>query len=417
MKNKPLMLLLSVAIAFALWLYVVNYISLDSEESYYNIPVALTGESALENRNLMITNGGNATVSLRLSGKRSDLSELDSSNITVEADLSRIYDPGEKVELTYDIRYPGGMPQTAFEVLDQNPGVITLTVEERVTKNVPVEIDYGGTHQPADYLAEREEAVLGEEYVNVSGPKSIMDQIAKAVIAVDLTNRTETFSEEFRYTLCNGQGVPVDLKELVQVDDDGFVRLDLTILRYKVVPLWINIIDGGGATAQTSTILIDPVEIEIAGNEQVLEKIERIELIGEIRLGELADDTTLTFPIDVPDNVVNIPNLTEATVTVSFPDLMTKVLNVKNFRAINVPEGMTADILTKDMAITVRGPMDLVSRMNENDVTVVVDFANAPMGTATVKATIEVRGDYAGVGEMGTYSVTATLREAEEDTA
>lgn len=412
MKNKVLMVFLSVAIAFGLWLYVINFVSLDSEESYYNIPVGLTGESALEDKGLMITGGRNTTVSLRLSGKRSDLINLNSSNITIEADLSKIYDPGEKVELVYDIRYPGSTPQTAFEVLEQTPGVITLSIETRVGKYVPIVVDYGGTTQPEEYMALLEEASLSEEQVWVTGPKSIMDQITKAMIRVDLTDRTESFSEEYRYTLCNGQGEPVDLKELVSVDDDGKVRLDLSILRLKMVPLWIEVIGGGGATPDNSTILINPVEFQIAGNEQVLQQIERIELIGQIRLGEIDGETTLTFPIDVPDKVVNISGLTEAEVTVSFPNLATKVLNVKNFEAINVPEGMEAEILTKDLPITFRGPATLIGLMEENDVVVVVDFTNAPMGTATVKATIRLLGEFTAVGEMDSYSVTATLREA-----
>lgn len=414
MKNKPLMMLLSFVIAFSLWLYVINFISLESEESFYNIPVGLTGESALEDRGLMITGGRNATVTLRLSGKRSDLINLDSSNITIEADLSKIYDTGDKVELVYSIRYPGNIPGNAFEVLSQEPGVITLSIEERVDKKVPVVIDYGGTVQPADYLAEREEAVLSEETINVSGPVSIMDQITQAVIYVDLTDRTESFSEEFKYTLCNENGEPVDLKELVDVEDDGMVRLDMTIMRYKVVPLYIPVVDGGGATAETSTVVIEPSTIEIAGNEQVLEKIEKIELPGEVKLGEISEETVLTFPIELPDNVKNVSNLTEATVTVSFPNLLTEELNVKNFKPINVPEGMEAEILTKELTVTVRGPASLVRKMTADDVTVVVDFANAAMGTGTVRASISVASEFAGVGEMGTYSVTTTLRESEE---
>lgn len=411
MKNKILMALLSLVISFGLWLYVVNFISLESENTYYNIPVNLTGESALEEKGLMITGGRNATVTLRLSGKRSDLNSLDSSTITIEADLSKIYDDGDRVELGYDIRYPGGLPPTAFEILSQDPGVITLSIEKYIVKNIPIVVDYGGTAQPEGYLAELEEAVLSEETVRVSGPQSIMDQITKAVIQVDLTDRTETFSEEFRYTLCNEEGEPVDLKELVKVEGTGLVRLDLTILRYKTVPLWINVVDGGGATVQTSTIVIEPAEIRIAGNEQVLAEIDRIDLVGEIKLGEIEKETILTFPINVPDNVMNITGLTEATVSISFPNLLTKTLNVKNIRAINVPAGMVADILTLELPVTVRGPMGLVQRMNADDVTVIVDFANAAMGTATVKATIEISSEFVGVGEMDTYSVTATLRE------
>lgn len=411
MKNKFLMMLVSFAIAFGLWLYVINYVSLDSEDTYYNIPVAFTGESALQERGLMITGGRNATVNLRLSGKRADLINLDSSNITIEADLSKL-EKGERVEVVYSIRYPGNIPPSAIEVLSQEPSVVTLAIEEWDEKNVDVKIDYGGTAQPEGYLAMLEESVLSEDKIKISGPVSILDQITQAVISVDLTDRTETFSEQYSYTLCNENGEPVDLKEQVKVDDDGLVRLDLTILRLKEVPLWIEIIDGGGATSDNSIITIDPEVLQIAGNEQVLERIERIELIGEINLGEIEEETELTFAIDLPENVKNITNLTEATVTVSFPNLMTKVFNAKNFIAINVPAGMEAEIQTKEMQVTLRGPASLVRKMTDEDVSVIVDFANAAMGTTTVRGSVQVGSDYAAVGQMGNLSVTATLREA-----
>lgn len=411
MKNKFLMMLVSFAIAFGLWLYVINYVSLDSEDTYYNIPVAFTGESALQERGLMITGGRNATVNLRLSGKRADLINLDSSNITIEADLSKL-EKGERVEVVYSIRYPGNIPPSAIEVLSQEPSVVTLAIEEWDEKNVDVKIDYGGTAQPEGYLAMLEESVLSEDKIKISGPVSILDQITQAVISVDLTDRTETFSEQYSYTLCNENGEPVDLKEQVKVDDDGLVRLDLTILRLKEVPLWIEITDGGGATSDNSIITIDPEVLQIAGNEQVLERIERIELIGEINLGEIEEETELTFAIDLPENVKNITNLTEATVTVSFPNLMTKVFNAKNFIAINVPAGMEAEIQTKEMQVTLRGPASLVRKMTDEDVSVIVDFANAAMGTTTVRGSVQVGSDYAAVGQMGNLSVTATLREA-----
>ena len=53
MKNKLVSILLSVAIAFGLWLYVITYISPESEETYYNIPVILEGESVLNENGLM----------------------------------------------------------------------------------------------------------------------------------------------------------------------------------------------------------------------------------------------------------------------------------------------------------------------------------------------------------------------------
>ena len=41
MKNKILAALLSVAVAFGLWLYVITVVNPESEKTYYEIPVVL----------------------------------------------------------------------------------------------------------------------------------------------------------------------------------------------------------------------------------------------------------------------------------------------------------------------------------------------------------------------------------------
>ena len=71
MKNKVLGVLLSLVIAFGLWLYVVTVVSPGSDETYYNIPVTLQNENILKERGLMLTSDY-PTVSLRLEGNRTD---------------------------------------------------------------------------------------------------------------------------------------------------------------------------------------------------------------------------------------------------------------------------------------------------------------------------------------------------------
>ena len=47
MKSKLTSILLSIAIAFGLWMYVITYVSPGSEETIYFIPVMLDGEAVL----------------------------------------------------------------------------------------------------------------------------------------------------------------------------------------------------------------------------------------------------------------------------------------------------------------------------------------------------------------------------------
>ena len=99
---------------------------------------------------------------------------------------------------------------------------------------------------------------------------------------------------------------------------------------------------------------------------------------------------------------------------VNFPYLMTKVLNVTNIQAINVPEGLEHEIVTKEVAVQIRGPKSMVENLKPSDVTVIVNFEGGQKGTVTMPVAIKLGSGYADVGALGSYTVTATLREASE---
>lgn len=405
MKNKILTALLSAGLAVALWLYVVTVVSPNSDKHYYNIPVTVQSEVVLQERGLMITSTELPTVSLHLEGNRTDLNKLNSSNITIGVDVSRIGEPGTH-NLSFTPSYPGDVPNNAITVLNRTPDMITLTVEERISKSVPVDIQYVGSLSE-DYMADKENKELDYENVNISGPKSVIDQIAMARIEVGLDGRVESISEQFQYTLCNAKGEPVDA-HLVTTDVQA-VTLTMKILRVKEIVLSVEVIDGGGATQKTSDIMINPQTIRVSGSDSLLTGLESLE-IGSINLAEMPTDQTLTFPIKLPEGINNETGVMEATVDVRFPELNTKSLVVTNIQAINVPAGLEVDLITQILEIQIRGPKAVVEKVEATDIQVTVDFANEQKGTATVKAEITISAE--GVGAVGVYNITATLREA-----
>ena len=120
MKSKIVSALLSVFFAFGLWLYVITVVSPNSTDTIGDIPVTMVGESALEQRNLIITATTSTNVDLTLTGNRSDLVEVNAGNITLQADLTRIYDPGVH-RLEYSISWPGSVADNAFTVENKYP--------------------------------------------------------------------------------------------------------------------------------------------------------------------------------------------------------------------------------------------------------------------------------------------------------
>lgn len=411
--KKFLYALLSIAIAMAFWAYVITTERPGSENTFYNIPVVLQNESVLQDRGLMLCQNGNMTVALTLSGNRSTLAKLDSNNITITVDLARVYRDG-KQSISYNISYPPSVPRNSIEVISGNPQEISLDVVVRATKQVPVVPVYNGA-VPEGYLTDKENVLLGQKYISVTGPASVVDTISQAVVRVDIEGKTQTIDKTLPYTLCDSEGREVE-DNLLETDISE-VPLVLTIQRFKEVKLNLQVFAGGGATSTNTEILMDTESIKISGSEQLLNSIGDSLNIGQLNLGEVMEDGTREYDIILPDGVVNLSGKDKVTVSVRFGDLAKKQLQIVDIRQRNLPAGLKAEILTKMLTVTVRGEKSQIDSISPEDLTVVVDFTNAETGTGTYKAQIYVDSTkYGSVGALGNYivSVSVSVSDAEE---
>lgn len=410
-KSKILSFLLSLTFAFGLWLYVVTNVSVEGETTFHDIPVQFVGETALENRGYVVTAGMDASVNLRLQGARTNLNKLTNSSISVKVDLSRIYDPGTH-QVAYDILYPGNVPSNAFTVLNKVPGSISITVEEIASKEVPVMVHYEGS-VPEDYLDDRDNALLDYQSIAIRGPVSVVDRIDRAEIQVDLTDRTESISQYYQYTLCDKEGAPVD--SALIVTETAQVRLDLNILRFKELPVVYTVIPGGGANENYVTITPDIPAIRVSGSHATLEKLTAVDL-GTINLAQIEQNTHLTIPVELPEGVINLTGVEEIDLNVVFKGLSTKEFTVENIQVIGTPESMVHEVVTKRLSVTVRGPSSVVKQMTAQDLVVVANVAGKDAGTVIVNAAVSISDPaYQAVGALGTISVSVTLREVVEE--
>lgn len=411
-RNKILTAALSIAIALGLWFYVVTVVKPDTTNTYYNIPVAFEGESMMAGQGYMIVGGKDTTVTMELHGNRLDLDKVNSGNITLVVDLSRIDSAGE-VELPYTHRFPGDVPSGALAVQSKSPDTIKLTVAEVDYKYIDVKPLFGGVAPDADkYIVLTDKVEINNNRIRIDGPKEVINKIDHAMIQIDLTGRTKTFAEEYEIILVDNEGNPVD--DQFVTPSVTVARAQVTVESMKYVRLDVADIPGGGATRQTSSFVYDPGNILVSADENVLSKLTKIEL-GVVDLGKLTKATELEFPIEMPPGVTNRSGEETAKVWISFPNLGVKELTVTKFEALNVPEGMYVEWVTQSLKVTVRGPKDDVAKVLANDVTVTVDFANAVASTASFTPVITVNATkHPNVGAIDDYSISATLQEGVE---
>lgn len=411
-KNKLYSVLLSVAVAFGLWLYVITNVSEQADWTFYDIPVFREGEAVLSERNLMVTDISTTAVSLHLSGTRDDLNKIDNKNTSVRIDLSSITEPGEKISLNYKPSYPSDVSANAFEIKDKSPASIFVSVDYRRTFEIPVRVQWTGTRSE-NYIYDTENYVLDYPTVTITGPASVADNIHHAEIEVDLTGKVESISESFRYTLCDKDGQPVDAQQITTNVEE--IRLNAQIHRIKEMQLVADVLYGGGATSLNTTVSIEPKSIRVSGGEAVLAELGDVFTVCTINLAEIERSSPdIRYTITLPEGVTNQTGVSEAMVSVRITGLKTKEFTIENFRVENVPEGMKAEIINANLTIKVRGPEEEISALKEQDITAVVDFSNAEVGTATYKANIIFSEKFPNVGAMKTNSVSATVQLAEE---
>ena len=407
-KSKLTSIALSLMIAFGLWLYVITNVSQETEYTIYNIPVVMEGETVLTERNLMITSMSADDVDLTLSGNRSDLAKVNSGNTILKADLTKIYEPEENKALPCTPIFPSDVPSNALTIQSRYPSNIYITVEARRNKEVPVEILWVGS-TPDGFMSDRENRVMDYSSVTVVGPASVADLIDKAVIEVDLSEQKESISQDYLYTLCDKDGNPVDAK-LITTNVEH-IHLDVKIQRVKEVKLVADIVYGGGATEKNTTVEIEPAVIRLSGGSAVLDELGDSINLGRIDLSNVEKSQELTIPISLPEDVTNLSNITEAKVNIRFAGLMVKEFEVENIEAVNVPEGMEAEIMEKKMSVYLRGTAMDLSKIMPEDIVVRADFTGAVVGTSTFKATVYFGDQFPMLGAVRSYSVTANVTE------
>ncbi len=397
MKNKLTYLLISLVIAFGLWAYVVTTVSPESEDTFYNIAVEWDSESEaiLRDRGLMVLPGEKPTVTLRLRGNRSDLNNLKNSDITVIANLAKINNAGEQM-LDYDVYFTGSK---GFEIVHQSPNVLTLQVAEWATKDVQVEVQYEGSVGPG-YIDFRNDVVPNPSAITITGPKSVVDQVAKAVVKVKLNGQTETMSLTERAILCDSEGNPVDVAAITA---DGEVRLTLRILQVKELLLNVTPIYGGGVTQENSIVTMDYTTIKVAGSDKILADLPDVLELGQINLAEITRDTILTYDITegMLQGAENLSGITQVNVSITVPERITRSLDITDMSKIKVvglPADMTLDYVTQKLTVTLIGREDQVNAITPEDLTVTIDITGAVADdNQSFKATVTVDPKYPDV--------------------
>ncbi len=401
--------------AFLLWIYAIGYDSSLFEETYNGVEVTITGEDALKANSgfTLAADQDFSSITITAKGKRAALNALEAKDFQAVVDVSKAQSAGWQT-LDITVISPNGV-----EVVSQSSGTVRVFVDEFTQKNdlLTVEIDTGDKGYRLGEGVSRINFSVNPAVVTVSGPKSVLDSVARAVVKFPLDGNE--IKEDVRgygaITLFDKDGNTLNNQYLALSDSTAEVAL--TVIKEKVLPVRVALAGGAlieGITVETPvpgaiTVSGSSAAISALGGELVLTIDETTLLPGKTHI--------LEFPIVemLPKNI-STENSGNITVKITVPKLSVREYSISADRieVENLPENYVCNI-EKGIKVRVAGPLSAFEGFDSQTITAKIDFNNVTFTEAVAAADINLFAKEK-VNTNGSYKANVTVELQGGDT-
>ena len=403
--SKVIWAVISLLASLSIWTYVVSTENSVVTQIFRGVPVEFIGEETIRNtKNLVVTELDTSNVRVEIRGPRRIVDSLDSEDLIAQIDVSKL-SRSAYASMKYKIIYPEGVDTRNLAEVSYSPETVNFMVSALNTVSVPVRGGYEGTLAEG-YTAES--PVFEPATISVTGPETYLKDVSYAWVRFGAGQTvSSSYVDEAPFTLMKENGDPVSTEYLTTSQET--IMATLPILQVKDIPLSVELIEGSGATTANTVVTITPDRITLAGDSAILDGMNRI-ILSTIDLTDFRASFSETYTIPFDNSLRNISGVTEAKVDVEVVGLTTAPYTLKNISVTNVPEGMTAEILSESLDVVIRGTEEQLGQLASENIRAVADLSDYKdsSGQFVVPAKIYVDG-FVDVGAVGDYQISVNL--------
>ncbi|OUQ46823.1 CdaR family protein [Lachnoclostridium sp. An118] len=419
--------LLAFIFAFMLWLLVVNIDDPVDTKTFDDIPVSIeyTEVVTQDQRSYQVLDGTD-TVSVTVSATRSVLEKISAENIVATADMRELY---LESQIPIEITIPG----YEFETATASPRNVQVKIEQNKSDTFPITVTTTGTVRDGYVLGNVQ---ADPERVTVNGPESVIDQISKVVAEVNVSGLSSDSSIDAVLTYYDEDNNEISADQLANNLGTTGVKVNVTLYHTARIPLTADTSEVTAADGYSiSEVTWTPEEIQLAGEEEVLDALEEIRIPADaIDITSISQRTEKTVDIT--------PYLPEGTRLVDENGnniLVTARVAREGTKSFDIPVGSITvnnldDALTvsgygsgDDLEVHIGGPQEQLNSLELSDLAVSIDLKNCTeAGEYEVPVTITLPSDAPDCTVETSVTVKVTLEKrttaadnsdnAEEDT-
>jgi len=375
--------LLALVLGVSVWVSAVSTADPNEVRAYPNpIPLEVFGQDP----SLVRTSDLPETVEVSLRAPRSvwELLTASEDNVRAVLDLSGM-SAGEhtkEIQIMVAIR--------PYQIVLANPATVTVVLESLATQAFPLSLSLNG--QPAAGY-QVGEATMELTEVAVSGPESIVRQVTRARVPVNLDGMRESIEESIPIQILDAQNRAL---QGLAINPES-VRVDVPISQqggFRDVAVKVIVQGQQAAGYRIENISVFPPVVTVfAEDPELVSQLPGVVETQPLNLEDRQEDISTRLSLELPDNITIVGAQT-VQVQVSISPIQTSLTLLNQPINVNgLPEGLGAQVFPQTVDVIISGPVPVLEELASQDITVSVDVTGLEAGvyqlTPQVKVLVE----------------------------
>ena len=368
-KNKEIMVIvISVLIAFLLWLYVMGEKNPMQNKMITDVPVVLTSVEVITQSNLALIPQQSFTVDLSASGRFIDISKLLASDIKVEADMSGYLKKGNN-NIPIKIK---SLAKGVSITGKNGTSYINVRLDALAEKSVPVIVNVKGNVKDGYGYTP---PIVRPTEIKITGPATFVESITVATGDIKIGGNYSNVSGSILLSPMDKNGTPVFNVNVVP----KYADVTVSIKPLKEVPIKINTRGSIGSGKILMAIKSQLDKISIIGDKKYIDRIGEIETMP-LDLSKVYTSKVVKLFLNVPNGISIIGGVNSINIDLNVENKVEKVINIP-ISMLNQSTDFNYIISVNKVLAKVIGASSIINTIDDTSFTATVDMNGFTDGT------------------------------------
>lgn len=379
--------LMCLALAGMLWFYVVNAQNPETETEIKGIKVELRGVDEIESKyGLTLISGADATVNVKVKGRRERIFYVTNEKIFVSLDVSTVKGTGK-----YSLPYTIDVNVDGVTVTGRSPSLVTVEFDKNETVAIPVDSDIK-VETEKGFVAGS--VALSRNTVEVKGPSNELAKISAALVKLELTKLSSDYEAAVGYILVDGAGKEIKSQNIIKLTES--INVSIPVNKIKEVPLSLQLDPVPGIDLSMVTRTLSAPTVKLIGQSGRIDAVENI-LLPSVDLAGFYNNPNqeLALKIPVPEGVSLYESSEYVTATISVTGLTASGFSPQLVNAVNLDSEWIA-AYKDEIVVKIYGKEEDISKITPEMFDISADFSQIELQAGAVNAPLAVTfaGEY-----------------------